>query len=127
MCRFEKFVKDLIIKYEPTLVAIEDLKSIQNAKTVRILQNYLAAATMATWKKLAEDPILIHQSTAHKIIGVKGLTPAQKKNMTRKQITHYQKQSVLNTINRAFNLELGEQDYDVSDALAIALAGLAGP
>lgn len=127
MCRFEKSVKELIKAHSVHDVVIEDLKSIQNAKTVRILQNYIAAATMATWKMLSRDPIMLTQNTAHKRIGVKTLTPQLKKNLTRDQITEYNKNSVLATINRAFNLELGVQDYDVSDAIAIGLAGLAGP
>lgn len=127
MCRFEKFVIDLVNKHRVHDVVIEDLKSIQNAKTVRILQNYLAMAIIATWKSLNRDAILLPQSTAHKRIGVKSLTPQQKKTMTRVQITEYGKQSVLNTANRAFNLDLGAQEYDVSDAIAIGLAGLAGP
>ena len=127
MCRFEKFVKDLIKTHCVHDVAIEDLKAIQNAKTVRILQNYIAAATMATWKTISRDPIMLAQSTAHKRIGVKTLTPQQKRQMTKKEISEYNKSSVLTTTNRAFNLELGVQDYDVSDALAIGLAALAGP
>jgi Holliday junction resolvasome RuvABC endonuclease subunit len=82
---------------------------------------------MATWKMLSRDPVMLAQNTAHKRIGVKTLTPKLKKNLTRDQITEYNKNSVLATINRAFNLELGVQDYDVSDAIAIGLAGLAGP
>jgi Holliday junction resolvasome RuvABC endonuclease subunit len=127
MCRFEKNVKELIKTHRVHDVVIEDLKSIQNAKTARILQNYIAAATMATWKMISRDPILLPQSTAHKRIGVKTLTPQLKKKMKRDQITEYNKKSVLTTINRAFNLELGVQEYDVSDAIAIGLAGLAGP
>jgi Holliday junction resolvasome RuvABC endonuclease subunit len=127
MCRFEKFVKDRITTHQVHDVAIEDLKAIQNAKTVRILQNYIAAATMATWKALSRDPIMLPQSTAHKRIGVKTLTPQQKKKMTKSQISEYQKKTVLHRINRAFNLELGVHDFDVSDALAIGLAALAGP
>ncbi len=127
MCRFEQFVVGLIKKHNVHDVAIEAMKSIQNAKTVRILQNYIAAATMATWKGLSRDPIMIAQSTAHKRIGVKTLTPKQKKEMRRNQITEYNKKSVLITINRAFNLTLAEQDFDISDAIAIGMAGLAGP
>jgi Holliday junction resolvasome RuvABC endonuclease subunit len=127
MCRFEKFVKGLIKAHSVHDVAIEDLKSIQNAKTGRILQNYVAAATMATWKMISRDPIMIVQSTAHKRIGVKTLTPQLKKQMKREQITEYNKKSVMTTINRAFNLKLGQDDYDVSDAIAIGLAALAAP
>jgi len=127
MCRFENFVKELIKTHDVHDVAIEDLKSIQNAKTVRILQNYIAAATLATWKMLRRDAILIPQSTAHKRIGVKTLTPKEKKKLTKKEITEYNKKAVLTKVNRAFNLELGEQHYDVSDAITIGLAGLAGP
>jgi Holliday junction resolvasome RuvABC endonuclease subunit len=127
LCRFEKFVIGIIKEHAPHDVAIEEMKSIQNAKTVRILQNYIAAAIMATWKTLRRDAFMLAQNTAHKRIGVKTLTPQQKKPMTKIQITTYQKDSVLHTINRAFNLELTEQDYDVSDAIAIGLAGLGGP
>jgi Holliday junction resolvasome RuvABC endonuclease subunit len=127
MCCFESFVKESIIWHGVHKVAIEDLKSLQNAKTGRILQNYIAAAIMATWKTIGCDATLIPQSTAHKRIGVKTLNPQQKKNLTRDQITEYNKKSVLTTINRAFNLKLGVQDFDVSDAIAIGMAGLAGP
>ena len=127
MCRFEKFVRHLIENHHVHDVSIESMKSIQNARTVRILQNYIAAATMATWKSLSRDAVMIAQATAHKRIGVKTLTPKQKKGMTRNQITTYNKESVLTKVNRAFNLELGQDDYDVSDAIAIGMAGLAGP
>jgi len=127
MCLFEDFVKESVIWHGVHDVVIEDLKSIQNARTVRILQNYIAAAIMATRRSLGRDAIMLAQSTAHKRIGVKTLTPAQKKKMTRKEITEYNKRSVLNTINRAFNLELGRKQFDVSDAIAIGLAGLATP
>lgn len=127
MCRFEKFVMELVKAHKVDDVAIEEMKSIQNANTVRVLQNYIAAATMATWKALGRDAVLIAQSTAHSRIGVKTLTPKQKKGMKKKEITEYNKQTVLKTINRAFNLKLGVQEYDVSDAIAIGLAGLAAP
>jgi hypothetical protein len=106
-------------------IAIEDLKSIKNAKVVRILQGYITSASLATWRALGEAPILLVQERVRKRIGVPAISPAEKRGRKSEDISLEMKTKVCETISREFNLE--GKTFDETDALSVAIAGLWGP
>lgn len=105
--------------------AIEALKSVRNATIVRTLCGYINAASFGCYRALSKEPLILAQNTIHARIGVRVMTPAEKKGMKSKEITEENKRRVLIKINETFHLTL--EDPDEGDAIAVALAGLAGP
>jgi Holliday junction resolvasome RuvABC endonuclease subunit len=125
--RLQDEVAGLILFYGVTQVAIEDLKSIRNAKVVRVLQSYITAASLATWRSIGAAPILIAQARVYKRIGIHAPSAQEKRGLTSKQLSEKMKSEVNLKIKREFDLEGSSLSYDETDALSVAIASLGGP
>jgi len=76
------------------------------------------------------EPQMLAIQTIMSRIGVKALTPQQKKQIPgtkaqrSKEISRIGKSRIRAVINAQFDLDIGEKEQDRADALAVALAGL---
>jgi len=125
MWRLCEEVEMLVTLYGVDRISVESLKSIRNAKVARILEDYIAAVKMAAWRVLGQEIILLTQETIRSRIGVQSLLPKDKKSVGSKEQSLLMKQRTLVRINDAFHA--GIDEFDTSDGIAVAWAGLGGP
>jgi len=124
MARLFAHIGSLIEEYRPDRVTVEEMSSMRNQKVVKILQNYIATATLASmfYGKIEPQTLAVHTVMAR--IGVKALSPQQKRGKKRGEISRIGKSRIRTVINAQFDLDLKENEQDRADALAVALAGL---
>jgi Holliday junction resolvasome RuvABC endonuclease subunit len=125
MWRLYEEVEMLITLYGVDRVSVESLKSLRNAKVGRILEDYIAVVKMAAWRVLGQEIVLLTQERIRARIGVQAILPVEKKSMSSKQRSLLMKERTLVRINNAFNAGINE--FDTSDGIAVAWAGLGGP
>lgn len=125
MWRLYEEVEMLITLYGVDRVSVESLKSIRNAKVGRILEDYIAVVKMAAWRVLRQEVLLLTQERIRARIGVQAILPVEKKSMSSKQRSLLMKERTLVRINDAFHA--GIDEFDTSDGIAVAWAGLGGP
>lgn len=132
MLRFERALMDLFSLYRPTNVTIEELSSVRNAKVARILQGYITVAVLSSVRHLGVEPNLLTIQTIMARIGVRAMSPQEKKRIggtkaqRSKEISQIGKRRIRTVVNALFGLDLGEAEQDRADAVAVALAGLGG-
>ena len=130
MARLFGQVGDLISMFKPDRVTIEEMSSMRNQKVVKILHGYITTATLASMLIGKIEPQILAVHTVMSRIGVKALTPQQKKAVKgtkaqrSKEISRLGKSRIRTVINAQFGLDIKEEEQDRADALAIALAGL---
>lgn len=126
MWRLYEEVEMLITLYGVDRISVESLKSIRNAKVARILEDYIAACKMVAWRVLGQEIVLLTQETIRSRIGVQDILPKDKKALDSKQRSLLTKERTLVRINNAF-FNAGISEFDTSDGIAVAWAGLGGP
>ena len=101
------FVSDIIKKYNPDILFIENT-FLRNTKTLKILMEFHGVVEIAAAKNGIKNIIKLYPSEIRKLVFNKG-------NITKKSACEF--------LEKKFNLILKSSGYDISDALAIAIAG----
>jgi len=122
---YEDIVKHLG-RYSPNLLTVEEMSSIRNAKVVKILQGYIAVVMLAGMQICRLEANVLTPQTVKARVGINPMSPQEKKKHTSKDIRRIYKAKVIALVNARFDLDLGEDEEDRADAIAIALAGLGG-
>lgn len=105
---FEKELRDIIIKYNPDQVIIEDIFKGRNILTFKSLAMFRGVAINTIYDELSITPISVMASEARKIIGVKN-----------------DKEEVYIFIVKKYKLTdySFDRDNDITDSIALGLCG----
>jgi len=124
MARLFGQIGDLISMFKPDRVTIEEMSSMRNQKVVKILHGYITTATLASMMVGKIEPQILAVHTVMARIGVKALSPQQKKGKAKGEVSRIGKSRIRTVVNAQFDLDITAEEQDRADALAIALAGL---
>lgn len=103
---FEWNIKEIIKKYDPGIIVIEDVFKGRNAKTFKILSLFRGVAIKAVYDEIGKDPVSIMAAQVRRLIDLPN-----------------DKEAVFKALNTKYKLGFDfKKDNDIVDAIALALA-----
>lgn len=114
---FEKELKSLIAKYNPEVIAAEDIYKGRNPKTHKILALYHGITYKLCFEHLKSDPNVLYAGEIRSIVGNAYNAVLKKKGVKDKQLT-------FDFIKEKYSFSSFEfkKHNDITDAIAIGLA-----
>lgn len=103
-------VNDLLYRFVPTHVAVENVYMGCNSKTALSLAMLSAVARVKSYEFTRQEIVTIYPASVNSFykMKVKGLTSASRKSL------------IISNTNDFFSIDLKKKDHDIADAISIA-------
>lgn len=123
---FEKALRDLIRKYKPKKILIEDIWRGPNPRTMQVLAYYHGATRKVVFEAINQEPIVLQTTPVRRIIEAKYeviLAPSKKVKIA-KNIKKSSKELTFDFIKKKYKLRgyVFKKHNDITDAIALCLA-----